>query len=106
MVHVLPVPALASSSVVPVGNGPQMSKVSMRAAGSVISDPPHQLVDQERGPDPERVVAEPVGRLALLAVQQGSGEQVVGGLLAPRADVPLVAVLLGKAGLVEARGHP
>ena len=74
-----------------------------------MSDPPHQLVGQQRRPDPERVVAEAVGsrpRPRLLVGEQRRGQQVVGGRLAPRADVPLVAVLLGEAGLVEPRRHP
>ena len=54
MVQVLPVPALASSRVVPVGSGPRMSKVSSRVT-ALGSSGSRSAAGQQRLPDPPGV---------------------------------------------------
>src|ERR1700712_4974057 len=75
MVNVFPVPALASSTVVPVGSGPARSKLS----GSAVTAGPaaRSRAAAGRGPGPARRTAEP----AVEPLHLGRGHRI-GGVLA------------------------
>ena len=104
IVQVLPVPALASSRVMPGSRSRVMSKVS-------ITDAPDLFVARgvradQRTPQPPGEVPEPVRRRAVLARAQRPRQQVVVGVRTEGPLVPHVGVLLGEARVVEPRRDP
>src|SRR5690606_14515826 len=89
IVHVLPVPALASSRTVPCGSGSVMSKCSTGSA------PLHRLVGEDGGPQPQRQLAQPVRHVRDPAfVVQGCADDVLQGQHVAQDVLPGGVVLL------------